>query len=186
MLPNCPLPHPSWLKAGAVYSHRGGTEKILSFDAVSLKFVSASGFGTWLLSGFLAAVGRGEIVAAPGARPLRAVSASSATKTYTPDPVLLAVVQRVVADRARPRDQALRWMRAISTGDATEPWQHLLGIPLIRLGASRLGFDAMAANPARRGRKMLRQAEAQATQALIESFETFLAGGEPISKQDWA
>jgi len=179
-------PAPPWLKAGAVYSHRGGTEKVLSLDAVSLKFVSATGFGTWLLSGFLAAVERGEIVAAPGARPLRAVSDSSAVKTYAPDPALLVALGRVVADRARPRDHALRWMRAISTGDAVEPWQHLLGIALIRLGASRLGLDVKAANPAGRGRKTLRQAEAQATQALVGSFETFLAGGEPISQQDWA
>lgn len=66
-----------------------------------------------------------------------------------------------------------------------QPWEHLLGLLLIEIGADHRVLGPQVAHPKGRGRPRARQAEAQATQALITGFDAFLHGGDPLSLTDW-
>lgn len=180
-------PLPSWLVPGVVVSYRGGTEKVLMIDGAHVETVSSDRFFTWHAPTFLSMVAAGEIEHRPDGRRIRPPANKPAVlRDVAGAAQLFAALYSRLGGSGQPHEDVLRWMRAVSEGLPAPPWQHLIGMLLIEIGAEHAGLGARVANPIGRGRRSSRQKEATDTQALIKHFDLFLAGGEPVSAQEWA
>jgi len=179
---------PPWLLPGAVFMRHGGSEKVVSVSTTRIDTASSDTFITWDAAGFHLAVASGEIQHRPDGRQIRppkAILRSARPSIMTPAAQILDDLYRNFRRNEPARSVILSWMRAIRHGLPAEPWQHILGLALIELGAEQAGLGQRVATPSGPGARSARQAEAIQTQLLILRFDNFLGGGEPISLLDW-
>jgi hypothetical protein len=185
--PNPAEPRPSWLRPRAVFAYRGGTEKVLGISAATIETVSSDSFVTWNTTGFLRDVATGGIVHRPDGLQIRPQLSAQQPKGSTVPPTAaqaFAELYQGFDNSGQPQKVILGWMANITHGQPVEPWQHLMGLALIELGAEQFGLGAKVANPAGAGRRSSHRAKAADTQALIIRFGHYLAGGEPITQMD--
>ncbi len=182
-------PLEGWAQPGAVFTYRGNPEKILAVSAAKVETVGAHCFYEWHAPSFLALVADGQIFHTP-----RATQHTKPPKTPAPtirgelDPAAQELFARVYEafGLAEPASQRMAaWLRSIRAGEPAEPWEHMLGVLLIEIGAEHRGLGHGIATRQGRGRPPARQAEAAATQDLIKRFINYLEGGEAVSVLDW-
>lgn len=177
-----------WLEPGAVFAFRGGTEKVLELGAKTIETVDADRFVTWGNEQFVQAVAAGEIVDQQDRRTIRRPGKPPLADKIGHrdiDGFLSLCLDAGGGDLGVARDHVLRWARAIRTSGEVEPWQHVVGLALIDLGAECFGHGVGVAFPAGKGRPSKNREDAAETQHLIQRFDQFIGGGEPISSQEW-
>lgn len=179
---------PDWVKPGAIFTYRGQVEKLLDIQ-VMVTTVGHNAFYNWHAPSFHLSVRQNEILHAPFAGLHTRLPASHAQPPSAKiDPAAHELFRAAYASfcaDAKPVSRMLRWTRAISTGDAAEPWEHILGLLLIEIGAEYRGLGRNTASPQGAGRPPARQAKAAATQKLIAAFQVSLGGGNLIADIDW-
>ena len=179
---------PDWVTPGAVFSYHGGTHKILRIDPHRIETVGHDHFSTWHTPQFGEQIIAGEITHSPNGRRIRPPRVPRPTRPKRQDEATANLFwQRytLFSDDGQPHVAMMRWTIAVRSGAPVPPWQHLLALSLIRLGAERIGLGPNVANPRRRGRPSSKRDEAASTHSLIAEFEGFLAGGDPPSLLDW-
>ena len=181
-------PLPDWVTPGAVFSYRGGTYKILRIGPRLTETVGHDHFSTWHTPQFREQILAGEITHSPNGRRVRPPAAPRPFRPSRQDEAAADCFwQRytLFSNDGQPHIAMMRWTNAIGSGTPVQPWQHLLALYLIRLGAEQIGLGPDVANPRRRGRPSSKRDEAASTQSLIAEFERFLEGGDPPSQADW-
>ena len=179
---------PDWVTPGAVFSYHGGTHKILRIDPHRIETVGHDHFSTWHTPQFGEQILSGEITHSPTGRRIRPPRVPRPTRPKRQDEATANLFwQRytLFSDDGQPHVAMMRWTIAVRSGAPVPPWQHLLALSLIRLGAEQIGLGPDVANPRRRGRPSSKRDEAASTQSLIAEFEEYLAGGDPPSPLDW-